>query len=311
MSLTVGAFYKAGQERLKLEVLGGADYFDSEVKEKAINRPGLALAGFFNHFAKDRLQVMGLAELTYLESLTPSEQHFRLEQLFHQRIPALVVCRNREVGETLCRVAEKYRTPLFRSALVTSEFVNAATLVIENLTMPQLSFQGTMVSVMDVGMILRGEPGIGKSETALALILRGHSLVADDLTMLSLESSGRIFGTARDSTRYHMEVRGLGIVHIPSLFGVKSMRLEAPLDLVVNLQRTPITDEDRTGLQGRYVEILGERVPSIDLMAAPGRDMAHLIEVAALNHRLKTMGHDAAKEFDEKIMDNLWQKRNL
>jgi HPr kinase/phosphorylase len=166
-----------------------------------------------------------------------------------------------------------------------------------------------MVEIMGIGVLVEGEPGIGKSETALALVERGHSLVADDITVLQRFREGAIVGSAVDVTRYHMEIRGLGIIHVPSLFGVASMRLRMKLDLIVRLCRpSPDLELDRTGLTPETRKVMGLAIPLINLPVAPGRDMALIIEVAALNQKLKQLGHDAAKELDEKLIETLSRK---
>jgi HPr kinase/phosphorylase len=193
--------------------------------------------------------------------------------------------------------------------MITSRFINAATIIMENLVAPTMRVQGTMVDIMGIGVIIEGPPGIGKSETALTLIERGHSLVADDITVLRKDSSGMLMGAAVEITRYHMEIRGLGIVHVPSLFGVASMRREMALDLIIRLHVwDPEVEDDRTGLAPEVREIMGVKVPCVTLPVAAGRDMAHVIEVAALNQKLKYLGHDAAKELDEKLVEVLMRK---
>ena len=194
--------------------------------------------------------------------------------------------------------------------MITSRFINAATIIMENLTSPHMRAQGTMVDIMGIGVLLEGEPGIGKSETALALIKAGHSLVADDSTALRRDSTGMIIGSAVDIIRYHMEIRGLGIIHVPSLFGVASVRGEMRLDLIVHLHRPDLEmEDDRTGLARQTRNVLDVNIPLITIPVAAGRDLAHVVEVAALNERLKQLGHDAAKELDEKLVLALTQKK--
>ncbi len=310
MPITVQQFFEAGQTSLALAVEAGASHLDTVIHEDAINRPGLALVGFFQYFAHRRIQVLGLAEHAYLRSLPPAEQADRVRALFKRRIPALVTTRGRHATDEMCQLAEEHHVPILRSALITGQFVNEATVLVARLTAPVQRVHGTMVEIMGIGVLIEGEPGIGKSETALTLIERGHSLVADDITVLRRSSDRAILGSAVDITRYHMEIRGLGIIHIPSLFGVSSMRREAPLDLIVRLQRpSPEMEQDRSGLTPQTRTIMGIEVPLITLPVAAGRDLAHVVEVAALNEKLKGLGHDAAKELDEKIVNLLSSKR--
>jgi len=191
-----------------------------------------------------------------------------------------------------------------RTSMVTMDFVNACTVMMDELTTPTKRVQGTTLELMGIGVLMRGDPGIGKSETALALIERGYSLVSDDVTECRRTSRGRVLCWANNVTRYHMEIRGLGIIHVPSLFGVSAIRRQTELDLVIDLT-VPTGEEDRTGVAQETVDILGVNVPLITLPVRSGRDMANIVEVAALNQKLKELGHDAAKELDDKIIDRL------
>ncbi len=304
MPITVRTLLDEGTEKLALSVVAGEDHLDRRLHETAMNRPGLALTGFFQYFANQRLQIFGLAEFTYLKSLKPSERIARLKGLFEQQIPGIVVTRNRKPSKDMLDLAEEYKVPVLRSAMVTMNFVNECTVLLEKLTAPHERVQGTSLEIMGIGVLLRGDPGIGKSETALSLIERGYSLVSDDVTEIRLTSRGRILCWANEVTRYHMEIRGLGIIHVPSLFGVSSIRRHTELDLVINLKQ-PSGDEDRTGVLPDTVMILGCEIPSITLPVQSGRDMANIVEVAALNQKLKELGHDAAKELDDKIITRL------
>jgi HPr kinase/phosphorylase len=310
LSITVRQFYDAGRTALGLEIEAGGAYLDQPITEEALNRPGLALAGFFQYFAQRRIQVLGLAEHTYLKSLPVEDQVSRLTEMFRRRIPAMIITRSRHATEHMLSLSEEYHIPVLRSSLITGRFTNEATVLIANLTAPSTRLHGTTVDIMGIGVMIEGEPGIGKSETALTLIERGHSLVADDVTVLRRTSDAAILASAVDITRYHMEIRGLGIIHIPSLFGVASMRRETHLDLIVRLQRpTPEMEHDRSGLTPKTRDVLGVSIPFITLPVAAGRDLAHVVEVAALNEKLKNLGHDAAKELNEKLISNMTQRR--
>ncbi len=312
MDISVEQFYERGLDSCSLSIVSGQEFMGRTIKEMAMNRPGLALTGFFQHFPNMRVQVFGLAENAYLKNLSPAARKERLTQLFKQRIPCVVLTRNRHALPELLESAEKHKVPVLKSPLITNRFVNLATLVMENLAAPTLKYQGTMIDVRGIGVMLEGAPGIGKSETALALIERGYSLVADDLTVLRRESTGIIVGMAEDITRYHMEIRGIGLIHVPSLFGVSSMRIDMRLDLIVRLvEYNNQWDYDRTGLNSQTATILGAEIPAVTIPVAAGRDIAHVVEVAALNQKLKQLGHDAAKELDEKLMRALERKRRI
>jgi len=310
MTITVRQFFDAAKENLKLSIESGEKFLDNDIGEHSINRPGLALAGFFQYFARRRIQVFGLAEHSYFRSLSAEEQRKRLEQMFSKRIPAVVMTRNRRASKEMKELASRFRIPVLRSPMITGNFMNEATVLLEAMSAPTTRVHGTTVDILGVGVLIEGEPGIGKSEAALTLIERGHSLVADDITVLRRESGNAITASSVEITRYHMEIRGLGIIHVPSLFGVASMRTDARLDLIVRLQRpSPQIELDRTGLNPVVRNVLGVNIPLITLPVDAGRDLAHVIEVAALNERLKMLGHDAAKELDDKLISLLSKRR--
>ena len=308
MAITLKELLETGAQRLSLELIWGEGRLNREIEEKALNRPGLALTGFFQYFAQRRLQVFGLAEFTYLKSLSPEERETRLREMFEKNVPAVIISRNRNPLPEIRALAEEYGTPLLRTTMITSHFINECTLVLEELTAPHERVQGTMLEIMGIGVLLQGQAGIGKSETALSLIGRGYSLVADDVTEM-VRTGGRIMAFAHELTRYHMEIRGVGIVHVPSLFGVSAIRRDAMLDIVINLH--PYKDdaeEDRTGIQPGEIEVLGIKFPYFALPVSPGRDMANIVEATALNYKLKLLGHDAAKELDEKVIGTFLRK---
>ena len=309
MAITLNDLLEHGAERLSLELVCGEAHLDRTIDEKAINRPGLALTGFFQYFAQHRLQIFGLAEFTYLKSLRSPECKKRLRGIFEKNVPALVISRNRNPLPELLLLAEEYGIPLFRTTMITSHFINESTLLIEELTAPHGRVQGTMLEIKGVGVLLQGRAGIGKSETALSLIDRGYSLVADDVTEVVRDSSGCVRAYANKLTRYHMEIRGVGIVHVPSLYGVGAIRREVNLDIVINLHPYENdAEEERTGMQSNEMEVLGETFPYFDLPVSPGRNMANIVEATALNYKLKLLGHDAAKELDEKVIGSFLRK---
>jgi HPr kinase/phosphorylase len=309
MAITLKELLDGGAERLSLELVWGEGCLDRSIEEKAINRPGLALTGFFQYFAQRRLQVFGLAEFTYLKSLSTEDREARLRAMFEKDVPAVIISRNRNPLPELRSLAEEYGTPLLRTSMITSHFINECTLVLEDLTAPRDRIQGTMLEIMGIGVLLQGRAGIGKSETALSLIGRGYSLVADDVTEVVRTNEGRVVAFAHELTRYHMEIRGVGIVHVPSLYGVAAIRREAMLDIVINLHPyTNDAEEDRTGMQPERIDVLGIKFPFFSLPVSSGRDMANIVEATALNYKLKLLGHDAAKELDEKLIGNFLRK---
>jgi len=310
--VSVASFVATGKESLHLELVAGAGGLEHRISEAAINRPGLALSGFFQYFAHRRIQVLGLAEHEYLRSLSSEERDKRLRDFFEKRIPCVVIARHKKVFPEIVRLAEEFHVPVLRTQMITKHFINAATIIMENLMAPRMMAQGTMVEIMGIGVLIEGRPGMGKSETALSLIKKGHALVSDDVTALRLDSSGSVIGSPVNVTRYHMEIRGLGVIHVPSLFGVSSVRGEKKLDFVVTLC-VPETrdDEDRSVAGNRTVVLLGVKVPRIFVPVAPGRDLANVIETAALDEKLRRLGHDAAKELDERLVASMSGGKNV
>jgi HPr kinase/phosphorylase len=312
MPVTVGEFLRHAQTLMPVTLYTGEEFLDRIILEEALNRPGLALADFYQYFANKRIQVFGLAEMTYLKSLPVLEREARLDRMFECEIPCVALTRNRTAPPELERAAMKFGVPIIRTTLITSRFVNLATLAMEHLTAPLLKYPGTMLDVMGVGVLIEGTPGIGKSEAALGLIERGYSLVADDVTLIRRDAQGQLMATSSEMTRYHMEIRGLGIIHVPGLFGMASVTLEHRLDMIVSLYPAdPSREGDRSGLEKKTRKLLDLPVPLVELPVAPGRDMAGVIEVAAMNQKLSHLGHEAAKEFDHHIIRTLQRRRQV
>lgn len=302
-TITVREFLDAGGKALSMELVSGDAWTHHHITEAALNRPGLALSGFYKYFAHRRIQCLGLAETAYLGSLDPAVRRDRLEVFFGKKIPCVVMARNKRVFPEMAGLSEAYRVPIVRTRMITKHFINGATIIMENLMAPRMNVQGTMIEHMGIGILIEGKAGTGKSEIALALIRRGAALVSDDVTALRLDSTGALLATAVDVTRYHMEIRGIGIIHVPSLFGLASVRIEKKVDMVVTLCRPGTNDEDdRSGERREMRELLGVKVPRLYVPVAPGRDLANVVETAALDQKLRTLGHDAAKELDERLM---------
>jgi len=303
-NVTVTRFIEASGAALGLELVAGAAGLTKPIAEAALNRPGLALSGFFDYFAHKRMQVIGWAEHAFLSSLSEHERQKSLQAFFNQKIPCVVITRGKKVFPEIVALAEEAKVPVLKSSMITKHFINAATILMENLTAPRMKVQGTMVEIMGIGVLIEGKPGMGKSEAALGLVRRGHALVSDDITALRLDSSGNIIASPVEVTRYHMEIRGLGIIHVPSLFGVASVRDEKRLDLVATLCKAGTRDEDdRSGERLARRAFLGVAVPQLFMPVAPGRDLTNLVETAALDFKLRRLGHDAVKELDERLMN--------
>ena len=309
--LTVGEWYTRHSESLQLRLIGPAVGFDRIIREPTINRPGLALSGFFAYFAVKRIQVLGSAELSYLKSLPREEVRSRSRDLFARAIPCLVISRDAKPPQAVLEEAAAAGMAVFRTPMITMRFINSATILLESDFAPAKSEYGSMVDILGIGVLIRGSSGIGKSECVLGLIERGYSLVSDDMTRLRAIEGRDLIGTAPELTRHHMEVRGLGIINVASIFGISSTRLEKRLDLVVTLKDWQELEEvDRIGLEQEYHEILGILVPHITIPVRTGRDLARLIEVAALDQKLKSMGQNSAFEFNERLLRRM-QKQSI
>jgi HPr kinase/phosphorylase len=302
-ALTVGEWYTRHSEALQLRLVGPAVGFERVIREPTINRPGLALSGFFAYFAVKRIQVLGSAELSYLKSLPREEVRARSKELFSRSIPCLVISRAAKPPTAVLEEAAAASVAVFRTPMITMRFINAATILLEADFAPVIAEYGSMVDILGIGVMIRGASGIGKSECVLGLIERGYSLVSDDMTRLRALEGRDLIGTAPELTRYHMEVRGIGIINVASIFGISSTRLEKRLDLVVTLKDWQELEEvDRIGLEQEFYEILGILVPHVTIPVRTGRDLARLIEVAALDQKLKSMGQNSAVEFNERLL---------
>jgi HPr kinase/phosphorylase len=301
--VTVQSFYEANTSALGLELVAGSAGLRRLIREPTVNRPGLALAGFTRYFASKRIQVLGSAETTFLCSLPSDERKLRYSRLFTYKIPCFVFSRNLNPDLEFLQAAEEAGVPVFRSPLITMRFINLATLALEMMFAPWVIEMGSMVDILGVGVMIRGESGIGKSECVLALIERGYCLVADDATLVTLVENRELVGSSKEITRNHMEVRGIGIIDVAAMFGVRSIRSHKRLDVVVTLKVWEhVKDIDRLGMEAHHVKILGLEVPHYVIPVRPGRDLARLVEVAAFQAKLRSSGHNAAQELDKRLI---------
>src|SRR5438034_3620280 len=308
--VTVESFYKSHAEKLQMKLEGPAVGFHRKIREPTINRPGLALSGFYTYFAEKRVQVLGAAEHSYLKSLPSSVRVKRFRELCERKIPCLVMSRGFHLSPELLAVTGHAKIAVFRTPMITMKFINAATIALEMDFSPTVTEFGSMVDILGVGVLIRGVSGIGKSECVLGLIERGYSLVADDVTRITMLEGRELMATAPEMTRYHMEVRGIGIIDVAKVFGIGAIRVEKRLDLVVTLKDWNEMEEvDRTGLDREFYEILDIEVPHVTIPVRPGRDLARLIEVAAMDQKLKSLGSNAALEFNTKLL-NLMETKN-
>lgn len=271
-----------------------------------VNRPALQLTGFYDQFDNDRIQVIGNVEYAYLTSLPQKERYERYSQLLSSNIPCLVFCRGFVPEDEILKLAVKYGIPIFTTKVTTSAFVAEVIRWLNVQLAPCIVIHGVLVDVYGVGVLIIGESGIGKSEAALELIKRGHRLVTDDAVEIRKVSDETLVGTAPGITKYFIELRGIGIIDVKTLFGVESIKESQNIDMVMKLEDWNRDKEyDRLGLEEEYIEYLGNKVVCHTLPIRPGRNLAVIVEAAAVNHRQKKMGYNAAKELYRRVQENL------
>lgn len=291
---------------LGLEVLAGDEGLDRRVTASSVQRPGLALAGFTEMFKAGRVQILGRTEIDYLWSLAPEKRALAIENLFRCTPPVVIVTRGADVPDQLVNCAMERRIPLLLTGLRSSIFVEALHKYLANQLARVLSIHGVLVDVFGVGVLMIGKSGIGKSECALELVMRGHRLAADDVIDVSKKPPSTIIGSGHELIRHHMEIRGLGIINIKDLFGVSAIRETKRIDLVVSLEEWDTdTKYERLGTTDNTHEILGVYLPKVVIPVRPGRSLTAIVEVAARNQLLKVMGHHSAREFQNRVQQSL------
>lgn len=290
-------------EEYHLEVLReGSNYEECRVCSGDVNRPGLQLVGYFDYFDHQRLQLLGKVEETYLEGFSSQQRRECFERYMAQEFPALIIARGMEPFPECMEMAEKYDHTILRTNELTTAFMGSLIASLQNHLAPRITRHGVLVEISGEGVLIYGESGVGKSETAIELIKRGHRLIADDAVEIRRMGNDRLVGTAPELIRHYMELRGIGVVDIRRLFGVSAVKAEANIDLVVNLE--PWRDDvvyDRLGLEELRTTILDVEVPTITIPVKPGRNLAVILEVAAMNNRHKRMGYNAAQAFAAEI----------
>lgn len=299
-------------EKMKLKNLTPeVDVKGIKITQPDINRPALQMAGYFEHFEATRLQIIGYVEYSYMQSMEEERKKEIYAQLFSHDIPAIVFCRELEAPDELFRqMAVEHKVPLLMTKKSTSAFMAEIIRWLNVKLAPCISVHGVLVDVYGEGVLITGESGIGKSEAALELVKRGHRLVTDDVVELRKVSDDTIIGSAPDITKNFIELRGIGIVDIKALFGVASVRDTQSIDLVIKLEDWDKDKEyDRLGLEEEYVEYLGNKIASHTIPIRPGRNLALICESAAVNHRQKKMGYNAAQELYKRVQENLAKGR--
>jgi len=291
-------------DSLNLKCIGGRKGLGREINIQNINRPGLALSGFFDSFAAERLQIFGRGEAAYLKKLEEDNKSDIIQQMFTYPIPCCIFSHNLFPTKSFAEIAEKTQCPLLQTDLSTSEFCARILRILSGIFAPRKSIHGVLVEVYGLGILIIGESGIGKSETALELIKHGHRLVADDVVEIHCVSGNILLGSgANKIIAHHMEIRGVGIINVTHLFGVGAIRDRKQIQLVVKLvEWDSKANYDRIGLEDQYMDILGVNIPNVEIPVKPGRNIPIIIETAAMNERLKNMGYNSAREFNQNIL---------
>ena len=303
-SFTVADFLEAGRRELELELVAGGADLNRTIEEPIVNRPGLALTGFFRHFAWRRLQLVGNAEMAYLDSLAAATRRARFQGLIDHKAFCFIYTNGRRPPADEVELAKAAGAVVMASKLPTRVFASRSAFVLERLGAPTTTIYGTMVEVGGLGVLFEGDPGLGKSETALGLIKRGSALVADDLTCVRKEiGTDILYGSAADSTAGFMEIRGIGIMHIPRIFGINAVRGEKQLQLIITFRKLQDVggDIDRIGQDRKFVQVLGVNVPHVEIPVSEGRDLVNLVETAAQQQKLLLTGFDPVEALSERL----------
>lgn len=290
-------------ERFNLEVLRGAEgYVERKIYVEDVNRPGLQLSGFFDYFDEKRLQVIGLVETSYLENASSENRRQAFDRLFQYDFPALIISRGLEPYPECMEMAEKNNKTILRTSETTADIMSTLIAYLKWALSPCITRHGVLVEIYGEGVLLLGESGVGKSETAIELVKRGHRLIADDAVEIKRVAANRLEGSAPELIRHYIELRGIGVVDVRRLFGMSAVKREATIDLIVNLEAWKDgAIYDRLGAENLYTSILDVEVPTLTIPVKPGRNLAIIIEVAAMNNRNKKLGYNAALEFTKQV----------
>lgn len=295
-----------------LEVISGEEGIYKPITTADISRPALELAGFFNYYPAERIQLLGRTEIDFSGRLLKSERKERMELLCDDATPAIIISRGLDIPKELIESAERHHVPLLRTPMKTTRFSSKLTNYLESKLAPTTAVHGVLVDIYGVGVLITGQSGVGKSETALALIKRGHQLVADDCVEIREVEENMLIGSAPELLEQLLEIRGLGIINVMTLFGAGAVRSSKRITLAIHLELWDETKQyDRIGLEEETLKIINTEIPKITVPVRPGRNLAVIIEVAAMNYRLKRMGVNAAKQFTERLAEVIQSKNEL
>ncbi|MDI6792963.1 MAG: HPr(Ser) kinase/phosphatase [bacterium] len=303
-SISIKRILEECGERLRLEVAAGGSKIGlkKRVSATSINRPGLALTGYMEHFTYRKIQVLGKLEISYLNNLTPAQRLENLNRLFEHEIPCFIVTWNQGIPPELVALAETQQIPILKTSLRTVMLITQLTLYLEDKFAAETTIHASLVDVFGMGVLMLGRSGAGKSECALELLERGHRLIADDIVEIK-RVGNKLLGKGAELIKYHMEIRGLGIINIKELFGVSAICDTKELELVVNLEEWRQEEYDRLGLEEKAYTLLGVKLPYLIIPVKPGRNIAIITEVGVMNQRLKYMGYHPAEKFNQRLVD--------
>ncbi len=309
-SITVGFFYEVTRSRFHLRMLNGENGFQNIIKDKNLHRPGLALAGYVELFTYDRVQMIGNTEIRYLKSLTPEQRRKSFLTLLQFKIPCIILTHDNVLDDDLLQAAADHGIPIFGTPYETTKIAYFLADFLDDQFALQAVLHGSFVDVYGVGVLLSGRSGIGKSEIALDLIERGHRLVADDVVMVTRKGEGILMGSGTDLVKHFMEIRGLGLIDVRSMFGIRAIRFQKRVEIIVELEEWKRADDyTRTGLEDHTTKILDTEITLVKLPIFPGKNVTVITEVIALNYLLKHYGYDAAKEFSKRLEGAIADKK--
>ena len=295
------------QEKLRLSVVYGDDkLLSKEITTADISRPGLEMTGYFDYYTPERIQLVGMKEWSYLVKMSSHNRHQVLRKMFQPETPVIIVARNLDIPEEMLRAAEEKQLAILKSNVATSRLSGELSSYLDSRLAERTSVHGVLMDIYGMGVLIQGDSGIGKSETAIELVKRGHRLIADDAVEIKKVSSKTLVGSAPEVIRHYIELRGIGVVDVRRLFGVGAVKDTEKIDLVVNLEpwvRGKMYD--RLGLDNEFTDIMGINIPTITIPVKPGRNLAIILEIAAMNSRQKKMGHNTAKELERNLLHQM------